>query len=267
MNKELIKLIDKYTDEDIIIAFSGGVDSSLLLKLACDNALKKGTKVYAVTFHTRLHPMKDLEISTRVAREMGAIHKVIKVDELNEIDIKNNPIDRCYHCKRHLFSSLITMAGEMGVKTIVDGTNADDLKEYRPGLKALKELDVKSPLAITGCTKEEVREMAKELGISVANRPSAPCLATRFPYDTEISYEVMEEIEKAENYISELGFFNVRVRVHGDIARIEVDEKEIAKLVDYKDEIVKYMKKSGFLYVCVDLEGFRSGSMDKKFLT
>lgn len=267
MNKELFALIDKYTDEDIIIAFSGGVDSSLLLKLACESANRKGTKVYAVTFHTKLHPMKDIEISERVAREMGAIHRIIKVDELNESGIKNNPVDRCYHCKKYLFSSLLELAESMGIRIIIDGTNADDLNEYRPGLKALKELDVKSPLAITGCTKKEVREMASEMGISVANRPSAPCLATRFPYDTEISYEIMEKIDKAENYISSLGFFNVRVRVHGDIARIEVDTKDISKLIEYKDKIVKYMKESGFMYVCVDLEGFRSGSMDKKFLT
>lgn len=267
MNKELIALIDKYTDEDIIIAFSGGVDSSLLLKIACESAGKKGTTVNAITFHTKLHPMKDIEISQKVASEMGAVHRIIKVDELNESGIKNNPVDRCYHCKKYLFTSLIEMAKSMGIRTIIDGTNADDLNEYRPGLEALKELDIKSPLAITGCTKEEVREMAGELGISVANRPSAPCLATRFPYDTEISYEIMENIEKVENFISALGFFNVRVRVHGDIARIEVDKKDILKLIEHNEEVVKYMKEAGFLYVCVDLEGFRSGSMDKKFLT
>ncbi len=258
----LQKDIDKYTNDDIVIAFSGGIDSSLLLRLATLKAKEKGTKVYAVTIHTKLHPMNDLEIAKRVASEMGAIHKVIHVDELAEADIENNPEDRCYRCKKHLFSELLKLTNEYGAKYLIDGTNFDDLHQYRPGIKALKELGVISPLAENEVIKAEVRKFASEFDISVANRPSAPCLATRFPYNTKISYEVMRQIEIAEDFIRELGFYNVRVRVHGDIARIEVDKQDIVKIVNVMNQIVDKMKEVGFTYVTLDLEGFRSGSMD-----
>ncbi len=254
--------IEKYTNDDIVIAFSGGIDSSLLLRIATLKAKEKGTKVYAVTIHTKLHPMNDLEIAKRVACEMGAIHKVIHVDELAEADIENNPEDRCYRCKKHLFTELMSLKNEYGAKYLIDGTNYDDLHQYRPGIKALKELGVLSPLAGNELTKVEIRKFASEFNISVANRPSAPCLATRFPYNTKISYEVMRKIEIAEDFIRELGFYNVRVRVHGDITRIEVDKEDVVKIVQYSDKIVNEMKNIGFVYVTLDLEGFRSGSMD-----
>ncbi len=254
--------INKYTEDDIVIAFSGGIDSSLLLRIATLKAKEKGTNVYAVTIHTQLHPMNDLEIAKRVANEMGAIHKVIHVDELAEADIENNPEDRCYRCKRHLFSELLKLTKEFGAKYLLDGTNFDDLHQYRPGIKALNELGVISPLAKNEMTKAEIRTFASEFNISVANRPSAPCLATRFPYNTPISYEIMRKIEIAEDFIRDLGFYNVRVRVHNDISRIEIDKDDIAKFVVVKDEIVNKMKEVGFTYVTLDLEGFRSGSMD-----
>ncbi len=254
--------IEKYTNDDIVIAFSGGIDSSLLLRIATLKAKEKGTKVYAVTIHTKLHPMNDLEIAKRVANEMGAIHKVIHVDELAEADIENNPEDRCYRCKKHLFTELLKLTNEYGAKYLIDGTNFDDLHQYRPGIKALKELGVLSPLAFNELTKAEIRTFAGEFNISVANRPSAPCLATRFPYNTKISYEVMRKIEVAEDFIRDLGFYNVRVRVHSDIARIEVDKADLAKFVMFNEQIVNEMKNIGFVYVTLDLEGFRSGSMD-----
>ncbi len=260
--KNLETQLENYTNDDIVIAFSGGIDSSLLLRIATLKAKEKGTKVYAVTIHTKLHPMNDLEIAKRVANEMGAIHKVIHVDELTEANIENNPEDRCYRCKKHLFTELLNLANEFSAKYLIDGTNFDDLKQYRPGIKALKELGVISPLAINELTKAEIRTFASEFNISVANRPSAPCLATRFPYNTKISYEIMRKIEVAEDFIRELGFYNVRVRVHGDIARIEIDKDDIAKFVTYSDNIINEMKKNGFVYITVDLEGFRSGSMD-----
>lgn len=260
--KRLMETIDYYTDSDIIIAFSGGVDSSLLLKVACEKAKEKGTKVYAVTIHTKLHPMNDLAIAKKVAQESGAIHEVIHVDELSEAGIGNNPENRCYLCKKCLFQKLIDMANQRNISHILEGTNEDDLHVYRPGLKALKELNVKSPLAEAELTKAEVRKMAKEYGLSVANRPSAPCLATRFPYGVELSYDIMRQIEKAEEYIRSFGFYNVRVRVHNDIARIEVDEKDMGKLLKEKENILFFMKTIGFSYITIDLEGFRSGSMD-----
>ncbi len=260
--ENLLNDINKYTDKDIVIAFSGGIDSSLLLRLATLKAKEKGTKVYAVTIHTQLHPMNDLEIATRVAKEMGAIHKVIHVDELKEADIENNPVDRCYRCKKHLFTSLLELVKEYGASYLIDGTNFDDLHQYRPGIKALKELGVLSPLAVNELTKAEIRNFAGEYNISVAQRPSAPCLATRFPYNTKISYEIMRNIEVAEDFVRELGFYNVRVRVHGDIARLEVDKKDFAKFMEQNSLILDKMKNLGFTYVTLDLEGFRSGSMD-----
>ncbi len=253
---------DDFANNDIVIAFSGGIDSSLLLRIATLKAKEKGTKVYAVTIHTKLHPMNDLEIAKRVASEMGAIHKVIHVDELAEADIENNPEDRCYRCKKHLFTELMNLTKEFGAKYLIDGTNFDDLHQYRPGIKALKELGVLSPLAMNELTKAEIRTFASEFDISVANRPSAPCLATRFPYNTKISYEVMRKIEIAEDFIRNSGFYNVRVRVHGDIARIEVDKKDLSKFIEHSEEIKNEMQKIGFVYVTLDLEGFRSGSMD-----
>lgn len=259
---QLMEIMDQYTNNDIIIAFSGGVDSSLLLKIACEKAKEKGSNVYAVTIHTKLHPMNDLDNARKVAIESGAIHEVLHVDELSEAGIGNNPEDRCYLCKKCLFQKLLDMAKEKNIDHVLEGTNEDDLHVYRPGLKALKELGVKSPLAQVQITKAEVRKMAENYGLSVANRPSAPCLATRFPYGTELSYDVMRQIEKAEDYIRSFGFYNVRVRVHQDIARIEVDDRDLEKLLQERANIISFMKNIGFCYITIDLEGFRSGSMD-----
>lgn len=260
--KKLLTCLDKYSDEDIMIAFSGGVDSTLLLKAACELADKNKRKVYAVTIHTTLHPMNEIEITKQLAKEIGAIHSIIEVDELQNAGIMNNPVNRCYLCKKYLFTKLLEMAKELGIKTIMDGTNEDDLHVYRPGILALKELNIKSPLAETGITKKEIREIAKEYGLSVAKRPCAPCLATRFPYDCGLSYEKMRKVEAAEEYIKGLGFYNVRLRVHDELAKIEVDAIDMNHLLEMKTEIVDYLKQLGYTYVAMDLEGFRSGSMD-----
>ncbi len=260
--QKLLTDIDKYTNDDLVIAFSGGIDSSLLLRLATLSAKEKGNTVYAVTIHTKLHPMNDLDVAKAVASEMGAVHKVIHVDELTEANIDNNPVDRCYRCKKHLFSELKALVTEYGAKNLIDGTNFDDLSQYRPGLKALKELEVISPLCDSEFTKAEVRQFAESYNISVAQRPSAPCLATRFPYDTKISYEIMHNIDIAEEYIRSLGFYNVRLRVHGDIARVEIDKVDFDKFLKYSEDIVSKLKELGFIYITLDIEGFRSGSMD-----
>ena len=263
-SKKLLTLIDNYTDKDILIAFSGGVDSSLLLKLACESAHKNNKKVYAVTVHTQLHPMNDIVIAKEVAKEAGAIHLVIQIDELEDAGIKDNPVDRCYLCKKYLFSKLKEVATNLNIDTILEGTNEDDLHVYRPGIKALDELGIKSPLAKANMTKADVRRLAHEYNISVAQRPSTPCLATRFPYGTNLSYENMKKVEQAEEYLRSMGFYNVRVRVHDDIARIEVDEIYMDKLIFERKNIINYMKNLGYTYITLDLEGFRSGSMDYK---
>lgn len=273
MKQELIKKYEElqekmrqYTAESAAVAFSGGVDSALLLKLAC---MAAGTdkKVYAVTVQTKLHPSGDLEAAKRSAAEAGAIHKVLQIDELAECGIENNPLDRCYLCKREIFRRIKSLVAELGAGYILEGTNADDLHQYRPGIKALRELQIISPLCECGLTKAEIRELAGYLRIPAANRPSSPCLATRLPYGTKISYELLARIDEGERYLHELGFYNVRLRVHELtfewLARIEVDREDLPKLLDHRIEVVEKIKKLGFERVTLDLEGFRSGSMDK----
>lgn len=263
--EELLKdSIRQYTKENVMVAFSGGVDSSLLLKLACDSAEANGTKVYAVTVKTMLHPVSDLEAASQVAAETGAIHQVIEIDELLETGIEHNPADRCYRCKKGIFNKIREQAAELGVPYILEGTNEDDLHQYRPGIRALKELGIISPLADNGLIKAEIRAIAAKLGISAANRPASPCLATRLPYGAHLTYELLSRIEAGEAYLRGAGYYNVRLRVHGDIARIEVDDQDIEKITGQRKEIISHMKELGFSYVTVDLEGFRSGSMDMR---
>ena len=248
--------------EDICLAFSGGVDSSLLLKVAADAAAETGKKVYAVPFDSRLHPSCDLRIARQVAGELGGIHQVMEVDELEQEEIRMNPVNRCYLCKRHLFMTLKKLAGEKGVRRILDGTNEDDMHVYRPGIRALKEMGIISPLAELHITKEAVKGMASEYGISVASRPSTPCMATRLPYNTRIDYDVLDRIAQGEAYLRDVLPGNVRLRLHGGIARLEVDNEAFARLLDRRADVVRQLKGLGFTYVALDLEGFRSGSMD-----
>ena len=260
--QKLQEIIEEDTKNDIVIAFSGGVDSSVLLKTAVAHAKKHGTKVYAITANTELHPMNDLAVAKKVAKEMGADYKVLQMNELADADITENPVDRCYRCKKFLFTGIQNMAKELGAAIIYDGTNTDDLKVYRPGLKALEELGVKSPLRLAEFSKEDVRKLAAKEQISVASRPSAPCLATRFPYGTTLTIEDMERVDKGENFLKKYDLYNVRIRVQGDTARIEVDTKYFDKIMENREEIVDYLKGLGYSYIALDLEGFRSGSMD-----
>ncbi|MCI5919777.1 MAG: ATP-dependent sacrificial sulfur transferase LarE [Roseburia sp.] len=260
--QKLQEIIEEDTKNDIVIAFSGGVDSSVLLKTTVAHAKKHGTKVYAITANTELHPMNDLAVAKKVAKEMGADHKVLQINELADADITENPVDRCYRCKKFLFTGIQNMAKELGAAIIYDGTNTDDLKVYRPGLKALEELGVKSPLRLAEFSKEDVRKLAAKEQISVASRPSAPCLATRFPYGTTLTLEDMEHVDKGENFLKKYDLYNVRIRVQGDTARIEVDTKYFDKIMENREEIVDYLKGLGYSYIALDLEGFRSGSMD-----
>lgn len=258
----LKKIMKGYAKKNVAIAFSGGVDSSLLLKLASDFAKNANTKVYAITLDTELHSVEDIEIASEVAKKAGVRHIILSQKVLDNDLIQNNPTDRCYQCKKMLFSKIMEKAALNGADIVMDGTNTDDMKVYRPGIRALEELGVKSPLREVGFSKADVRKMAAEYGISVSDRPSAPCLATRFPYGTLLTAEKIKKVDEAEQYIKSLGYYNVRVRVHDEIARIEVGENELTKLVEHRDDIVKKLKKIGYSYITVDLEGFRSGSMD-----
>ncbi|MGB4587819.1 MAG: ATP-dependent sacrificial sulfur transferase LarE [Clostridiaceae bacterium] len=260
--EELKMSIRELVKDGVCIAFSGGVDSSLILKLATDAGKEFGKDVHAVTFETKLHPVSDVLVSRNVAKEMGAIHTIIKVDEFENKDLLTNPVNRCYICKKMLFEGLFEFAKNNNLKYVIDGTNADDHKVYRPGIKALFELGVVSPLANLEITKAEVRAFAKDLSISVATRPSAPCMATRLPYNTEIRFELLKNIEEGEEFIKSLGFNTVRLRIHGEIARIEVPKEDFGVFMKDQDQVVSKLKSLGFSYVTLDLEGFRSGSMD-----
>lgn len=260
--EQLYSCMREYARQDICIAFSGGVDSSLLVKLACDAAREHGTKVYAVTFHTMLHPVCDLEFAKKTAKELGACHEIISVDELELEEIRNNPPERCYLCKRYLFQTLFEFAKTKGITCVLDGTNEDDLHAYRPGLRALKELGVKSPLAHCHLTKEEVRELAAELSVSAASRPSTPCMATRLPYGARLDYELLHRIEEGEAYLRTILSGNIRLRLHGEIVRLEADAEQLPAVLEQRSEIIRKLRKLGFSYITIDLEGFRSGSMD-----
>lgn len=254
--------MDALTDQDLALAFSGGVDSSLLLKMAADCAAKKGTKVWAVTFNSRLHPACDLENARKVAEELGGIHVILEIDELEMEEIRSNPVNRCYLCKRNLFQTLKNFAGEKGVQVLAEGTNEDDLHVYRPGIRAVKELGIRSPLAEAGLTKEEVRRLAAAFGISAASRPSTPCMATRLPYGARLDYGILKKIEAGEEILRRMIGGNIRLRLHGQVARIEGDPERFPAILQQSGELVRQLKELGFVYITLDLEGFRSGSMD-----
>lgn len=260
--QKLQKQMFVYAQGDMLVAFSGGVDSSLILKLAVQAAAKTGHQVYGIMMHTMLHPMGEVEDARVTAEQIGAEFRVLEIDELKGADILDNPVDRCYRCKKYLFRNLIEEGEKLGVSVMMEGTNEDDLHVYRPGLRAIRELGIHSPLAEAGMTKAEVRRLAGELGVSVSNKPSMPCLATRFPYGTRISYEAMRKVDEGEAFIRSLGFYNVRLRIHKDVARIEVDVNEMPHLLEHCEQIVAKLKNLGYDYITVDLEGFRSGSMD-----
>ena len=260
--EQLEAIMDELTDQDMALAFSGGVDSSLLLKMAADRAAKKGTKVWAVTFNSRLHPSCDLENARKVAGELGGIHVILEIDELEMEEIRSNPVNRCYLCKRNLFRTLMAFAKEKGVEVLAEGTNEDDLHVYRPGIQAVRELGIRSPLAEAGLTKEEVRRLAAACGMSAASRPSTPCMATRLPYGARLDYEILKKIEAGEEILRRMIGGNVRLRLHGQVVRIETDPERFSLALEKREEVVRQLKELGFVYITLDLEGFRSGSMD-----
>lgn len=258
MYQQLLHTIQSYHAPKICLAFSGGVDSSLVLK-AC---LDAGAEVYPVLFQTVLHPAAELGEAQKIADELGASLEVMQIDEFKYPEILENTPERCYHCKKALFTMLSQYALQKGCSVIVDGTNSDDLSEYRPGLKALKELGIHSPIAESGLTKKDVRALCAGFGLEVSKKPSSPCLATRLPYHTRITKEALKMIEEGETCLRSLGFSQVRVRKHGDIARIELLGSEMEKAFHKYEAIASQLKEIGFGYVTLDLECFRSGSMD-----
>lgn len=260
MKKKALKLkIEEIVNQGSLIAFSAGVDSTLILKLASEISKEK---VVACIFTSFLSPKEDLKLARTIAKDYGIRLIEENIDQRNNKFIMNNDRDRCYYCKKMILSRLVEIAKEEGLTYVVDGTNFDDLKVYRPGLKALKELNIKSPLAECKITKKEVREMAEELNISVAKKPSTPCLATRFPYEEQLPVDKFSLIEDGESYLKSIGFNVVRIRLYGEITRIEIPVSEFNNFFEKREEIIKKLKNIGFKYINLDMEGFRSGSMD-----
>jgi len=250
----------------VLLAFSGGVDSSFLLA-AAKQAL--GGNVLAVTAVSETYSEGELKEAKKTAKTLKAKHLVIKTCELQDKRFSSNPPERCYFCKSELFTQLNDIARKKGIKYVIDASNKDDLKDFRPGSKAKKELGVRSPLQEAGLTKDDIRKASRKIGLSTWNNPSAACLASRIPYGDEITKEKLKKIERAEEIIKKLlgahGRVPVRVRSHGDIARIELDKGEIKRILgnDIMKKISAKFKSLGFKYVTLDLEGFRSGSMNE----
>ena len=260
--KKLAALLEKCMP--LAVAFSGGVDSTYLLH----EAVKAGKeKVTALIMKTPSVPERELDEAVTFCKSRGISFFVLPADPFSAAGFKENGRDRCYICKHFLFSALLEKAKEEGIPFVADGTNADDRKEFRPGLRALKELDIRSPLAEAGLTKKEIRELSEKEGLPTWNKPSFSCLATRFPYGEELTVEKLRRTEAAENLLAELGFTQRRVRVHGNLARIEVLPVEIPLLLERRDMISSRLEELGFLYTTVDLKGFRSGSMDTAAVT
>lgn len=243
-----------------LVAFSGGVDSSLALAVAA-RALPKGS-VLAVTSDNETYLPSELEPAKDFVASLGVEHLVVDTRELDNPNYASNPTNRCYFCKSTLYSELAEMAFKRGYGCVVDGANADDEGDYRPGRAAAKERKVISPLSEAGVGKEEVRQLSRYLGLPMWDKPALACLSSRFPYGEEITPEKLAQVARAEEYMRERGYRQVRVRHHGDLARLEVGSEELARAFSEREEITAELTEAGFLYVTLDLAGYRSGSLN-----
>jgi len=244
----------------VAIGFSGGVDSSFLLKVATDVL---GDKALAITVNSMLHPKRELSDALQFVKQVNAHHIVIDVD-VNEIDdVKENPENRCYFCKKHIFSKIKDAVNQEKISYVLDASNYDDLEDYRPGMKALERLHVVSPLVDVKMGKNEIRELSKQMNLDTWDKPSFACLASRFPYGIKITKSKLMQVEKAESFLFSLGIKQLRVRYHEDIARIEVLQDDFQTILKHAEEITKYFKELGFKYVTLDIQGYRTGSLNE----
>lgn len=245
----------------VIVAFSGGVDSTFLLKVALNSL---GERAVAVTATSSTYPSFEFEQAKSLAKTLGAKHLIIESEELHIPEFRGNPPNRCYFCKKELFGKLKKMAASMRIQWVVDGNNSDDLEDFRPGRVAAKELGVRSPLVEAGLTKNDIRILSRRLGLSTWDKGSYACLSSRFPYGKEITEEGLKIIEACEAYLIEKGFKQFRVRYHDKVARIEVGQDEVERFFDplLRQDVSERFKEAGFTFVSLDLDGYRTGSMN-----
>ncbi|WP_292466918.1 ATP-dependent sacrificial sulfur transferase LarE [Methanolobus sp.] len=264
MVNEKLELLKKGISEkeSVIIAFSGGVDSSVLASIAYSVL---GKKAVAVTIKNHSFPERELGCAKWVAEEIGIDHMIVYLDELSFPLISENSPNRCYYCKKEIIGVLNSVKGKLGFNVIIEGSNASDSCSYRPGKRAIEEAGDKvySPYIEFDVTKDEIRQIAKELRLSVASKSPSPCLASRFPYGDALTEEGIKRVEMAEDFLIKLGFEELRVRDHKGIARIEVHPDDLVSLLGMREDVVSYLKSIGFSYVTLDMKGFRSGSMDE----
>jgi pyridinium-3,5-biscarboxylic acid mononucleotide sulfurtransferase len=246
----------------LAIAFSGGVDSTFLLRVAHDVL---GPKALAITATSSTYPERELKEAIAFAKSIGAEHIIIRSEELDIAGFAENPQNRCYHCKKELFTKVVQIAAEKGIAHVADGSNADDTNDFRPGMTAMRELGAVSPLMDAGLSKQEIRDISKELGLRTWDKPSFACLSSRVPYGERITPDKLSMIDRAEALLLDMGFRQVRVRHHGNIARIEVGAVERARFFEGQtmDRIDKALREIGYAYVTLDLKGYRTGSMNE----
>jgi uncharacterized protein len=246
----------------VLVAFSGGVDSSLLLRLAHEEL---GDRVVALLASSPTYPESEIRQAKEIAEEMGIQYVEVWSKELEMPNFTCNTPRRCYFCKTELFSLCREKADALGLQYVADGSNFDDTGDFRPGMEAARELGVRSPLMEAGLTKAEVRELSRRMNLPTWDKPSFACLSSRFPYGTEITLPRLEQVRRAEDYIRTLGFRQLRVRYHGELARVEVEPKEIPRLLEesLREQVVRFLKNLGFIYVTVDLQGYRTGAMNE----
>ena len=247
----------------VLIAYSGGVDSTFLLKVAREEL---GDKVTAVTVKLEIQHLNEITDAKKMAQKFKVKHLFIDIDILSNKKFVNNLPERCYICKKEIFSRISEMAKELNLNYVVDGSNYDDFGDYRPGMKAVRELKIRSPLQEALLTKEDIRLLSKEMDLPTWNKPSNSCLATRIPYGEEITLEKLKRIEKAEDFIHNLGIKQVRVRHYNNLGKIEVKKEDICFLMrkDLREKIITKLKKLGFIYITLDLQGYRTGSMNEE---
>lgn len=248
--------------QSVLIAYSGGVDSTFLLKVAKDTL---GGSVLAVIAESLTYPSEEVGCAKELCERLGVRYQVIQTDEFSDENFVSNPKERCYFCKKELFSKLLEIAKENDVPYVLDGSNHDDKSDYRPGNRAKEELGVRSPLMELAFTKQDIRDFSKEMGLPTWDKPSYACLASRIPYGTRITEGILRKVGEGEGFLRSLGFKQLRVRHHGAIVRIEVDKKSIRRIMQdgLMDKISKKFEELGYTYVTLDLKGFRTGSMNE----